>query len=767
MSPRSKRVSSGLSRAAAELLRQQDGPLTSELLRAPGRFGLGQVPARFVPDATVRLVCGYCATGCSLTAHMKDGQAVNLSPDREYPVNRGMACPKGWEALAPLDAKDRATRPLLRNSTGELEPVGWDVAMREFVARFRAVAEEHGPEAMAFLSTGQIPTEEMVFLGALTKFGMGMIHGDGNTRQCMATAVVAYQEAFGFDAPPYSYADFEESDVIILVGSNLCIAHPILWERICRNPHRPEIVVVDPRKTETAMAATQHYAIRPKSDLLFLYAIANEIIRCGGIDRDYIDAHTEGFEALRRFLEPFTPASVAPDVGVATSEIRRLARTIMRGKRVSFWWTMGVNQGHEAVRTAQALINLALMTGNIGRPGSGANSITGQCNAMGSRLFSNTTNLLGGHDFRNTEDRAKVARILRIDESRIPRQKSLAYDEILDAVRDGRIKALWVIATNGAHSWIHQAEFRETLAKLDVLVVQDLYATTETARIADLFLPAAGWGEKEGTFINSERRIGLVRKVRRAPGEALADFRIFRLVAEAWGCRELFERWESPEDVFETMKELSRDQPCDITGIEGYRMLEEEGGIQWPFRQGEESCGGERRLFEDGRFYHESGRARFCFEEPRALPEAVDSEFPLVLMTGRGSSSQWHTQTRTSKSPVLRRLYRDECTVEIHPKDANKGAIQAEDLVRVRSRRGSLVARALVRETIREGELFIAMHDPATNRLTFPAFDPYSRQPSYKYCAVRVERVTSSTSSSPLGRSPRSAIWKSKRDVDE
>jgi assimilatory nitrate reductase catalytic subunit len=741
MSIRSKLTSAELTRLASELLRHKDGPLTSELLRTPGRFGLGQVPARLAPDATARLVCGYCATGCALTAHMKNGEAVNLSPDPSYPVNRGMACPKGWEALAPLDADDRARTPLLRGSSGELEPVGWDVALREFTRRFRAVAEEHGPESMAFLSTGQIPTEEMAFLGALAKFGMGMVHGDGNTRQCMATAVVAYKEAFGFDAPPYSYADLEESDVIVLVGSNLCIAHPILWERICRNPHSPEIVVVDPRKTETAMAGTQHFPIRPKSDLLFLYAIANEIIRCGGIDREYIAAHTEGFGDFRRFLEPYRPDSVSADVGIAPSEICGLARTIMQGKRVSFWWTMGVNQGHEAVRTAQALINLALMTGNLGRPGTGANSITGQCNAMGSRLFSNTTGLLGGHDFENADDRAKVARIMRIDEKRIPRQNSLAYDQILEEVRAGRVRALWVIATNGAHSWINQSEVRETLARLDVLVVQDLYSTTETAQLADLVLPAAGWGEKEGTFINSERRFGLLRKIRRAPGEALADFRIFRLVAEAWGCSELFERWKCPEDVFETMKELSRDQPCDITGIDGYRMLEEEGGVQWPFRLGDTRPASERRLFEDGHFCRDSGRARFCFEAPRRLPEATDHEFPLVLMTGRGSSSQWHTQTRTAKSPVLRRLYRDECTVEIHPKDAMGLGIQAEDLVRVRSRRGTLEARAVVRETVREGEIFIGMHDVATNRLTFPAFDSYSRQPSYKYCAVRIERI--------------------------
>ena len=730
-------------RAASEIMFQHEGRLTRDLIRAPGKFGLGQVPKRLAPEATTRMVCGYCATGCALTAHLVDGEAVNLTPDRDYPVNLGMACPKGWEALSALEADDRATTPLLRNSAGEFEPVSWDVALGEFAGRFRKVADEHGPGAMAFLSTGQIPTEEMFFLGSLAKYGMGMIHGDGNTRQCMATAVTAYKESFGFDAPPYAYSDFEESDVIVLVGSNLCIAHPILWERIHRNPHSPEIVVVDPRKTETAMAATQHFAIRPKSDLHFFYAVSHEVIRRGGVDRSFIEENTEGFEAFRRFLEPYTPDTVAAEVGISPEAIRSLARTILDGKRVSFWWTMGVNQGHEAVRTAQALINLALMTGNIGRPGTGANSITGQCNAMGSRLFSHTTCLPAGRDFTNSEDRADVARIMQIDESNIPATNSLAYDQILEEVRAGRIRALWIIATNGAHSWINQSDAREVLGRLDVLVVQDMYSSTETARMADLILPAAGWGEKEGTFINSERRFGLLKKVRRAPGQALSDFNIFRLVAEAWGCGSLFDRWKTPEDVFAVMRELSRGTTCDFTGIEGYSMLDEVGGVQWPFRTGEILEESERRLFEDGRFYRPSGKARFCFESPRPVPEPTSDSFPFVLLTGRGSSSQFHTGTRTGKSSVLRKLYRGGCVVEVHPKDAIRLGIASEDNVRVRSRRGVLEAKVVIRETVREGELFIAMHDESTNRLTYPAFDPYSRQPSYKYCAVHIERMGS------------------------
>ena len=519
------------------MLYQRDGHLTRDLLRTPGGFGLGQVPARRKPDATTDVVCGYCSTGCSLTVHLRDGAAVGLTPAADYPVNRGVACPKGWEALTVLEADDRATAPLRRDAGGVRRPVSWDEALRTMVERFRTIQAAHGPEAVAFLSTGQMATEEMALLGALAKFGMGMAHGDGNTRQCMATSVVAYKQAFGFDAPPYTYRDFEESDVIVFVGANPCLAHPILWERVLRNPHDPTVVVIDPRVTETAMQATRHLPLRPKSDQALFYGLARLLIERGWIDRAYVDAHTRDFDAYAAAVEPFTLERTSEATGLGPGAIERLAETIHGGRRVSFWWTMGVNQSYQGVRTAQAVINLALMTGNIGRPGTGANSITGQCNAMGSRLFSNTTNLLGGHDFADPGHREKVARILDIDPARIPRRPSLAYSEILEGILQGRIRGLWVVCTNTAHSWINQDQARDILGRLDCLVVQDMYATTETARMADVVLPAAGWGEKEGTFINSERRIGTIKRVARAPGQALADFAIFKLGRGVLGLR--------------------------------------------------------------------------------------------------------------------------------------------------------------------------------------------------------------------------------------
>lgn len=732
------------------LIRARSGVLTEKLVREPGAFGLGQVPVSLKPSATTTMVCGFCSTGCGLNVHLKDSSAINLSADPDYPVNLGMACPKGWEALAPLSAPDRGTMPLIRDQSGSLRETSWEQAMEAFCGRLKEIKAKHGTESVAFLSTGQIPTEEMAFLGCLFKFGMGFVHCDSNTRQCMATSHVAYKQSFGFDAPPYTYADFEESDVLVFIGANPCIAHPIMWQRVMRNPHKPEIVVIDPRRTETAMAATQHYPLRPKSDLVLLYGIANLLIQLKAVKRDFVAGHTTGFEEFAEFVKPFSAARVAAETGLAEEKLWRLAGTIAEGKRVSFWWTMGVNQSHESTRTAQAIINLALMTGNIGRPGTGANSITGQCNAMGSRVFANVTSLIGGHDVDSAEDRAKVAGILGIKEEVIPRQPALAYDQIVEGIAAGKIKALWVIATNSSHSWVQASRFNNLIDKLDFLVVQDMYPTTETAQRAHLYLPAAGWGEKEGTLINSERRIGLVKKVRRAPGQALADFHIFRLIAHSWGCGEIFSRWSSPEAAFQLLKEISRGKPCEITGITDYRMIDENGGIQWPLKASEMEdrrweIGGtiakERRLFEDGRFYTPDGRARFYFEEPKELPEKPDAEFPFMLLTGRGTSSQWHTNTRTGKSDVLRKLYPERCYVEIHPDDAERLGFKAGSVVKVASRRGEVEATAFVTPSVQSGQLFMPMHYRETNVLTFPAFDAHSRQPSYKYCAVNVVGV--------------------------
>ena len=728
-----------------QLLQARSGKMTRELLLSPGNHGLGMTPEPMKADTTTTATCGYCSTGCGLRLHVRDGEAIGLTPETNYPVNLGMACPKGWEALRVLESDERATSPMIRNPDGGFREVSWDDALTEFTSRMKDIQTQHGPESVAFLSTGQIACEEMAFLGALAKFGMGFVHGDGNTRQCMATAVTAYKESFGFDAPPYTYDDFEQSDVMVFVGANPCIAHPIMWERVLRNQNDPEIIVIDPRRTETAMAAGQHLQLTPKSDLALLYAITHEVIQRGYVDEAFVSNSTNGFDQLAQHVQQFTAESVAASAGVTVDQIQSVADAIGRGKAVSLWWTMGVNQSYEGTRVAQAIINLALITGNIGRPGTGANSITGQCNAMGSRLWSNTTNLVGHHDFGSEADRQKVAEALSIPVDNIPQQNGWSYDRIMEGIRNGEIKGLWVIATNPAHSWINQGDARELLDQLDFLVVQDMYHTTETARHADLILPAAGWGEKDGTFINSERRYGLLKKVRKAPGEALADFNIFKAIAHYWGVGELFSQWSDPEAAFRLMQKLSRGMWSDITGIDDYQQIDRCGGIQWPWSQSDADEHADppqqRRLFADGKFPHADGRARLIVDEITPPPEAPCDDYPTWLLTGRGTVSQWHTQTRTGKSPVLRKLYPNDAYIELHPSDAAGIDVVNGDQVLIQSRRGEAVANAMVVPTVPAGQSFMPMHYEATNQLTLAHFDPHSRQPSYKDCAVKITKM--------------------------
>ncbi len=692
---------------------------------------------------TIRTTCSYCSVGCNFDVELDDGGTVTqYRPSPSYPVNRGRSCPKGFNLLVPFEADDRLTRPLGRDTSGNLIPISWDEAARRFVDRFRTTLERYGPESAAFISTGQMPTEEMALLGAFAKFGMGLIHGDGNTRQCMATAAVAYKQAFGFDAPPFTYTDVEESDLLIFVGANPAIAHPVLWHRVKKNRDRKTVIVIDPRRTKTAHAADIHLPIQPKGDLQLLYAVAHVLIEREWIDAPFVRNHTSGLKEYAVHVRRFDPETVAPAVGLSVAALYDLAERIHRAKAVSVWWTMGVNQSHQGVRTAQGIINLCLLTGNIGRPGTGPNSITGQANAMGSRLFSNTTGLFAGYDFQKPEDRAHIADLMGIDVARVPSKNGAPYHKILEKIEEGTVRALWIIATNPAHSWIGKThQLLERLKRLDFLVVQDLYRTAETVELADLVLPAAGSGEKEGTFINSERRIGVVQKVLDPPGEARSDFEIFKLLAEAWGCGDLFARWRRPEDVFRFLVTTTKGRPCDITGIEGYDALRESEGIQWPFPDHDRDEGVHRRLFTDGRFFNPDGRARILFSDIEEVPEPVDERYPFVLLTGRGTAVQWHTQTRTGKVPELRRHYPEEVYAEVHATDAANLALRDGDRVRISSRRGTVTARCRVTDTVGPGRIFLPMHYRETNVLTFPAFDPYSAEPSYKWAAVALRRV--------------------------
>lgn len=691
-----------------------------------------------------RTTCSYCSVGCSLDIGKGEDGKWSLKPTKEYSVNQGFCCPKGFHLLTPFESPERGTQPLLRMEDGMRCATSWEEANQHFTRRFKAIIEKYGRESVAFLSTGQIPFEEMALLGSVAKFGMGFIHGDGNTRQCMATAAVSYKQAFGFDAPPFAYEDLEVSDTLIFIGANPVINHPILWNRVKKNTNAT-IIVVDPRVTETAKEATLHLPIRPRQDLLFLQAVSRVVLDNGWAKEDYIAAHTEGFEEYRAYLKTLDLNAAAEACGVGVDAIHDLAGRIHNSPAASFWWTMGVNQGHQATRTAQAIINLALTTGHIGRPGTGPNSLTGQANAMGSRLFSNTSNMLGGRDFTSASDRQEIANILGIPESVIPQQNSLPYHKILDKIKSGEIKGLWIIATNPGHSWINKTDFHQAMKNLEFLAVQELYPDTETSQLADLYLPSAASAEKTGTFINSERRLGVVQKVKDPPGEAKSDFDICLGLAKAWGCGDLFREWTDTEATFKILQRVSKGRPCDISGIKGREHLLEAGGIQWPFPEGAaeipEQRATYRRLFADGQFYTPSRKAKILFEPPAELPEAVNDEFPFVLVTGRGSVMQFHTQTRTGKVPFIRSKTRQKGYAEIHPEDARRLGLSQDSRVKIASRRGEVEVDVVYQDGLQPGHIFMPMHYPETNWLTLPVFDTYSFEPGYKFAAVKLSAV--------------------------
>ena len=547
----------------------------------------------------IQSTCNLCALACNLDFYVENGKIEKVSPTVDYPVNQGFCCIKGLN-LDKQQTKIKARKtPLLKDENGNMKEISWEEGFKTFAEKMTAIQEKYGKESVAFISTGQIPTEDMALLGHVGRNYM-KINGDGNTRLCMATSVVAHKQSFGFDAPPYTLNDAELSDTIIFIGANPVIAHPVFWGRVRKNT-TAKIITIDPRKSETAINSDIWVDIKPKADLVLLYTLANVLIEKKWIDVDYIEKHSEGFEEFKGHVAKFTLENVEEETGISAERVLELAEIIHKGKNVSFWWTMGINQGHQAVRSAQGIINLALMTGNIGRPGTGANSITGQCNAMGSRAFSNTTGLYGGGEYTDENRRKVVAKALDIDEKILPTKPTLPYNVIIDKINSGEIKALWIVATNPIVSWINNLDFKKAAEKLEFLVVQDIYSDTDTARYCDLFLPSTNGLKKEGVIINTERRLSKLDPVLPKMENELSDYDIALGIGEALGMGKLLDKWRTPEIAFNTIKQCTKGSPCDITGVT-YENLKNSRGIQWPFREGEKLEIDERRLFEDKHF---------------------------------------------------------------------------------------------------------------------------------------------------------------------
>jgi assimilatory nitrate reductase catalytic subunit len=699
----------------------------------------GYTAARRVADRWVKTTCGYCSVGCGLLIGVKDGRAVGVQGDPDHPVNAGMLCPKGLAEHETIHAASRARHPLLRRDRG-FERVTWDAAIATMAGRFRDIQARHGGDAVGIVSTGQLVTEEFYTLGKLAQLGLGTRNYDGNTTLCMSTAVSGYKLSFGSDGPPGAYEDLERADVVFLIGANVADNHPILWQRLAANPSRT-LIVADPRVTKTAMLADVHLPLLPRSDLALVNGIIHILIENGLIDRDYIAAHTTGFETLRESVRQYAPERVAAITGLSVDLIYRTASLYGNARAAFIGWTMGVNHSSKGTETVNAINNLALVTGNIGRTGAAPFSITGQCNAMGTREAGFTSSLPGYRKFESAVDREELAAIWRVAPDRIPAARGLAYPDIIEAALDRRVRALWIIATNPVVSFPNLGVLKQALETLEFLVVQDGFHPTPTSELAHLILPAAIWGEKDGTYTNSERRVSKVNAAVPPPGEARPDFRIFLDVAAALGCRdELFPGWTGPEDAFNEWKRVSAGRMCDYSGM-NYEAIESAGGIQWPYPAGTQDATATRRLYEDGRFQTADGRARLIPTAWEMFPEPPTDDFPFVLNTGR-TVEHWHTRTKTGEVAILERLS-PAPWIEMNPRDGRALRLAATARVDVVSRRGAIRNLELrLTETIAPGQVFVPFHwaEFNANQATQSAYDPVSREPNYKQCAVRVER---------------------------
>ncbi|MCR5181681.1 MAG: molybdopterin-dependent oxidoreductase [Clostridia bacterium] len=691
----------------------------------------------------VQSTCNFCAIDCNLDFYVEDGRIVKTVPTKGYPVNDGFSCIKGLSLSKQQTTVKPNALPKIRQEDGSFKEVSWDEGFEYAADKIKELQAKYGRESIAGISTGQLTLEEFAIFGHVMRNFL-QTNVDGNTRLCMATAAVAHKGTLGYDAPGYTLNDFELSDTIIFIGANPVVAHPIIWQRVRNNkiPGR-KIIVIDPRKSETARNADYHYPLRWKSDLTLMYTLANQIIEKDYVDHSFVDAHTEGYEDFKEFVKAFTLERGSEATGLSKEQILELVELIHTGKAVSFWWTMGVNQGYEAVRTAQSIMNLALLTGNVGKPGTGGNSITGQCNAMASRLFSNTTCLFAGGDFTDEAERKRIADIVGITPDLIAKKPTLPYNRIVELINAGEIKGLWILCTNPRHSWTNNETFASAVKKLELFIVQDIYDTIESAEECTVYFPVVPGIKKEGTYINLERRLSPLRKVLERGENEISDYECILGVAKALGMGDAIARWETPRQCFDMLRECSRGKGCDFTGVR-WDDLTDSHGRQWPYPEGREAelAEEQRRLYSDGKFFTPSGKAKFIFEEPMENPIPVTEEFPLVFNTGRGTVGQWHTQSRTKEVKFVEDVSIKKAYLYMNTKLAAENDIREMDEIRVYSSNGqNAVFSVKVTDNVQYGELFAPIHYIECNKLTPSNYDKYSREPNYKGGTCRFEKL--------------------------
>ncbi len=705
----------------------------------------------------VASTCPYCGVGCGIVATVEAGRLLKVRGDESHPVNGGRTCRKPIELPAAAHSRARALAPKRRESRdAPATPIDWARAATEIATRLLAIRETHGPGSIGFYISGQLLTEDYYAVNKLAKGVIGTNTVDSNSRLCMSSAVAGYRDTFGFDGPPPSYADLDVADHLLLLGTNTAACHPIIWGRIQdRMATGGEVVVVDPRLTATARAADLHLPVAPGGDLALLMGMIHVVERDGLVDRDFADRALDGVESFLDEARTWTPERAAEESGVAAELIVDAARRFGSANRAMAAWSMGANQSTQGTRINRALHALCLLTGNIGREGTGPLSLTGQPNAMGGREVGGLADLLPGYrNIKNPDDRAAVdahwnLADVAVAAPGISNQPGLVASDFFEALERGEMKAIWIVATNPVVSFPDAGRVKRALERAELVVLQDAYEPTETSRYADYLLPAAQWPEKEGTMTNSERRVSRVRAAIAPPGEARPDWEIFAAVGRAMGAEAAFP-WQTAADVHAEYVGLTAGRACDQSGL-SHERLDREGPLQWPVPAtpaGEPDHPGTPRLYEDLAFPTASGKAQLTAPSVDGPAEPADEDFPLRLTTGR-LAGHWHTMSRTGRSTALRSAD-PEPLLEVHPDDLGDLAGDGE-LVRVRSRRGWVVLRVKVDETIRRGTAFAPFHwgelfatpgAGAVNAVTIDATDPTSRQPELKGCAVRLESVS-------------------------
>ncbi len=684
--------------------------------------------------------CGYCSTGCSIEVGLdKDGKAVASRGVGSADVNRGKLCLKGIFEHELFHSANRGRAPLMRDRFYEsFRETDWDEALDKVGSEIQRIQEKYGRDSFAIVSTGQIMTEEFYTLGKLARGVIGTNNYDGNTTLCMSSAVSGYKRSFGSDGPPGCYEDFEHTECLLAIGSNLPEQHPIIYWRMqqARERRRFPLIVVDPRVTMLAQQADIHLPVTPGTDLVLLNALAHVILDEGLEDRAYIDAHTGGYEEFSALVAQYDPVTAAAICGIDEDTIRNVARTYARAGAAMTIWTMGINQSTHGSDGVVAINNLNLITGNIGKPGGTSLSITGQCNAMGTREWSSCSGLPGYRALEHEEDREYIADYWGIDPEFFPKKRGLFQTDIFPAIESGEIKGLWVIATNPMTSMTNTARIRKILENLEFLVVQDAYADVETNEYAHVYLPAAIWAEKEGCFTNTERRVNLIRNVVEPLGQSKSDLWIFNEVAKRFDQGRKIRFPETAEGVFDELRELSRGRLLDYSGMT-YDKIEQQRGIQWPCNH-DSAPEGSSRLYTDGVFQTADGRAHLI-----ALPfvdnnERPDEEYPFWLNSGR-VVEHFHTRTRTGKIGNLNK-FSPTPYMEMNPDAARELGIIHGGYARLTSRRGDAVVMVQLTQRVPPNMVFIPFHyHECVNRLALGLLDPHSRQPAFKQCAVHIE----------------------------